>query len=281
MSGETVVGWNGSAAAGNAAEWALERAARAEQPLRIVQVVSNLEAEQDPGLVDATTRALDDEKARLQLRHPGADIRCDVVVGDAVEQLRALSVPSRLLVIGTDERLRPKRTSGWSIGARLASSCPGAVAVVPLQEAEAERHGIVAGVEMSERDSATISFAAREAIMSGQTLHLVHAWRRPSPFAVKGLNPDYSSWLEEDHRKELAAVGDRVAREFPAASIQLHLSEGSASHALHGFASSATALVVGTRGRGPIRRILLGSTSHALLLYIDAPTIIVPRSAIG
>lgn len=279
MSEDTIVGWDGSAAGRAAAEWALDRAALSSTPMRLVHVVTRLD-EEDTSPVDAATSELDTEVSRLRLRQPAVELGMDVVVGDVVEQLRALSTPSRLLVVGTDEHLQPRRSTGWSVGARLASSCPGAVAVVPRGQ-ESQRQGIVVGVDTHERDHATLSFAVKEALIRGQTLHLVHAWHRPSPFAVKGTAPDVSSWLAEDHRRELEAMGDDLARDFPELSLQIHLAEGTAAAALHGFAASATTLIVGTRGRGPLRRILLGSTSHSLLLYIDAPTIIVPHSVGG
>ncbi|MGK9147786.1 universal stress protein [Plantibacter flavus] len=276
MTSHTVIGWDGLGASRHAANWATDRAALTGEPVRIVQVIAPGHSASDDETLVRAVESTEDEAIRLRNEHPGLQIRADVFVGDALRELEALSGEDVLIAVGTDELGTASRTSGWSLGTRLAASCSGPVAVIPRLDS-AERHGIVLAIEGDETDDAATDLAAREAIARQETLHLVHAWHQPVTRGAKGLNPEFIAWLAETHEQALTDAARRVAEAFPEVSLQQHLSTGTPAEALHAFAASASALVVGTRGHGAVLRFILGSTSHDLLLYIDAPTIVVPR----
>jgi nucleotide-binding universal stress UspA family protein len=46
-------------------------------------------------------------------------------------------------------------------------------------------------------------------------------------------------------------------------------------------ASGAKAIVVGTRGFGGVKSLLLGSTSHALLQHADIPVVVIPSPTVA
>lgn len=269
----SVIAWDGSAAARRASTWAAERAAATSEVLSIVQVVDRTPTAEHDEAVERAISTTEDEAGRLRREHPGLSVRADVLIGDRFAELRELSAQDSLLILGTDEHGAPTRTSGWSLGTRLAAASPGPVAVVP-ELSESERHGVVVGVDGTVNGGLALDLAAREAIARQEPLHLVHAWQLPT--GGYSLTPSYIAWLRGAHADILVQTAAQLARDFPELSLQQHLTEDSPAAALHAFAASATAVVVGTRGYGPIRRFLLGSTSHTLLLYIDAPTIVVP-----
>ncbi|WP_285025464.1 universal stress protein [Plantibacter sp. ME-Dv--P-122b] len=275
---QTVIAWDGSDAARRASTWAASRAAATSDALRVMQVVDRSSADDGESLKRAVA-STEDEASRLRVLHPELLVRADVVIGDRYAELRGLSDDTRLVVLGTDEHGSPTRSSGWSLGSRLAAASSGPVAVIP-ELAEAGRHGVVVGVDGT-TDHAALSFAAREAIARREPLHLVHAWHRPTTTGVHALNPTLVDWIRETHSETLARTTASLVEAFPEVSVQQHLTESHPAGALHAFAASASAIVVGTRGYGPIRRFMLGSTSHTLLLYIDAPTIVVPSAPQG
>lgn len=278
MIDHTVIGWNGSQASRRAADWAIVRASSTGDTVRLVQVLAWAPEDARDVVVAEAVAATEAEVARLAEVAPDVTVIAEVVLGEAAEELRTFSDESCLIVVGTDVVGTSTRTSGWSLGARLAGTCAGPVAVIPELGA-AERRDVVVGVDGAESDDGALAFAAQEAISRGETLHLVHGWQRPPTAGVSGLNPDFIDWLRGTHREYLGAAAAQLSERFPALSVQQHFSEASPSVALHGFGAWAGLLVVGTRGFGPVRRFLLGSTSHALLLDIDAVTVVVPRGA--
>ncbi|WP_285025470.1 universal stress protein [Plantibacter sp. ME-Dv--P-122b] len=280
MTEHTLVGWDGSPAARRAAEWATHRALATGEPITLIQVVAPGPAGADDVTLIRAVESAEDEAISIRHRYPVLDVRSEVLVGEALADLRACSDEHRLLVVGTDDLGTTTRTSGWSLGSRLAASCSGPVAVIP-QLGAGERHGVVLGIENREEDESAIELAAREAIAREEPLHVVHAWHQAPAAGARGLNPEFIAWLGDAHETALSEAVERIERDFPEVSLQQHLSEGRPADALHAFAGSATALVVGTRGRGAVLRFFLGSTSHQLLLTIDAPTIVVPRRPVS
>lgn len=78
----------------------------------------------------------------------------------------------------------------------------------------------------------------------------------------------------------LAAGGDaidRTVRALGLASVETRMLEGTAGSALCDFATEigATALVIGTRGRGGIKRALLGSVSDYVVRNAPCPVVVV------
>lgn len=274
MIDHTIVGWNGSVASRRAAEWAVGRAARTRGAVGLVHVLPWAPEEAGDVAVADAVAGVNNEVTRLSGAAPAVSISADVIIGNAVEKLRGLSDESCLIVVGTDVMGASRRTSGWSLGARLAGACVGPVAVVPDLGAT-ERHGVVVGVD-AESDDGALDFAAREALSRGQSLHLVHGWQRPATAGVSGLDPEFIEWLRGTHLEYLGAITERLLERYPALPVQQHLSEALPSVALHQFGAWAEVVVVGTRGFGAVRRFLRGSTSHALLLDISSPTVVVP-----
>lgn len=276
MSRRAVIGWDDTDASRRAADWAADRAVLIGEPVVLVRVVGPGAAGSDDAALVRAVDSTEDEVTRLRQSHPELAVGSEVLVGEVLPELRSFSDDDCLLVVGTNELGSPTRTSGWSLGSRLAASCNGPVAVIPGAP-RSGRHGIVLGIEAADTDEAAEALAAREAVARQEPLHLVHTWHRPSEAGVKGVNPEFTAWLREAHVAVLADAAERILHDFPEVSVQQHLAEGLPTDALHGFAGSATALVVGTRGHGAVLRRLLGSTSHHLLLFIDSPTIVVPR----
>jgi len=55
---------------------------------------------------------------------------------------------------------------------------------------------------------------------------------------------------------------------------------GSAAEELLGLSERVDLLVVGSRGHGPLRRVLLGSVSAHLVAHSSCPIVVVPRAAV-
>jgi nucleotide-binding universal stress UspA family protein len=210
---------------------------------------------------------------RLARAEPAIRAEFEVLRGDPADRLRSCLRPGVLLAVGTG-RSRPRRF-GWSVAERLAAAGRGTLAVVPTSESGA-RAGVLVGVNGSPASVAAAAFAAGEAMRLDGALTIVHTWQKPaSDSPITGLNREFVDWLESQHRVVLDEAAAAVRSQFPALRVECVLESGAASDALLARSRGAALLVTGSRGLGAIRRTVLGSVSHSLLLGIECPTVIV------
>ena len=65
----------------------------------------------------------------------------------------------------------------------------------------------------------------------------------------------------------------------PGVEASAELSDGSPAHALRERSGELDLLVLGSRGYGPLRAVLLGSVSSGLVRSAESPVVVVPRDA--
>ena len=138
---------------------------------------------------------------------------------------------------------------------------------------------IVVGVDAS----ACAEVAARRAVAlaksTGSDLHAVHAVHIPATvFAAMGAVPDASA---EIMKLEREAVWDRIGpiiAEVDGTKVDL---EGYPADAVAEYAAehNAELIVVGSRGRGAVASLVLGSTSHRLIHIADRDVLVVKEDA--
>lgn len=288
MTDRTLVCWNGTDAAEAALGWALRRSRDAGSRLELVDVV---DATLFVGDHVALERAIEEEQDRLMARvelleqtHPAALARHELIVGDPLEMLSLQTVPDTLVVVGTRRRTGPLIRYGWSIGARLATSASGPVAIVPADTA-AENGGagtgVVAGVDGSEISRLALAFAADEAASLELPLTIVHCWQAPLAGEPLVVPDDEFVGSQETAHRELLDEHVRFTRErHPGLAIASSLLRRDPIAGLTAASDGAFMVVVGSRRLTGWKRAWLGSVSHGLALGIPAPTVIVgPETA--
>ena len=274
---KSIVAWDGRPPAKAALDWALARSAGRE--LVMVRVVDRTGESADyfmPESVAATApAALQNDVDRVRESHPSVTVRSEVLPGDPIEELKRLSAEGTLVVVGTHRRDGPTVRYEWSVGARLAGAADGPVAIIP--ESDGSRgEGIVVGVDGSSASNAAVEFAAAEAQRTNEELHLVHAWQEPLIWPESSV-PDieFLQSLEDIHRTVLEEAVVSVGSTYPHLRVRSSLIRGSAQWALLEASREATLLVVGNHGVHGLKRFLLGSVSHSLVLNIQVPTVVV------
>jgi nucleotide-binding universal stress UspA family protein len=270
----TIVGWDGSTGAQRALDWAMTRLNKSTLVLvRVADSAVETFAANSPA---ASARiALMDEAERIRKAHPEVDVSSEFVSGNPVDELARLSNPETLVVVGTDRQRGGRIRYGWSVGAKLAASAHGPVAIVPVSH-DGQRRGIVVGTDGSPASDAAVEFAAVDAGRTGQPLHIVHAWQE-LPIWMDAQVPDaeYLRSLEEMHSQILDDALLDLNQRHPGLHADRTLVRGPAYRAVLDAAEDAALIVVGNHGLRGLKRVLLGSVSHSVLLDAVCPVVVV------
>ncbi|MDH6235733.1 universal stress protein [Cryobacterium sp. CG_9.6] len=274
---KAIVAWDGRPPSRAALKWALERSSGGE--LMMVRVVDRTSESADYFMPESVAQTapivLQSDADRVQEEHPSVTVRSEVVPGDPIEELKRLSTEDALVVVGTHRRDGPTVRYEWSVGARLAGAANGPVAIIPENDGP-PGDGIVVGVDGSAAANAAIRFAVLEADRTGEELHLIHAWQEPLMWPETAV-PDieFLQSLEDIHRSVLDESVALARSISPDVRVRSSLTRGAPQWALLDAARGASLLVVGNHGVHGIKRFLLGSVSHSLVLNIQSPTVVV------
>ncbi len=138
--------------------------------------------------------------------------------------------------------------------------------------------GIVVGIDGSPAADAALAFALEEAKLRNLPLRVVSASEVPSiEYAGAAFVPTPDLSEEADHHAD-----DVIARAIeligpdPGIPVEAKSIHGHPATVLVEEARGATLLVVGTRGRGGLKSIVLGSVSQAIAHHCAVPVAIVP-----
>jgi nucleotide-binding universal stress UspA family protein len=285
-----VVGIDGSDSALCAVRWAVAEARRRGCALRLVHAVE-LPSGYAPHVVDrrALHTAMTDrgnswlDKARAEAAAADPDLPVDTVLREAspVVTLVTESDDAELVVLGS-------RGLGGFTGLVIGSTavelagrahCP---LVVVRAEAASERTAgpVVVGVDGSPVGEAAIAFAYEQASARRTDLVAVHAW---SDLVLEAAYTSGAAAIDFAPLEQRAAetLAERLAgwqEKYPDVRVTREVARDRPARALLRHAGHAQLLVVGTRGRGGFRGLLLGSTSQHLLHHADCPVAVVRTS---
>lgn len=274
-----VVGVNDADVSVRAIDWAIARAASRKQDVQLLAIVGGAIGMIGEGDVLAAARDAAEESLRAHAERyaaSGVNITTRITVGDPVGELIAASKDAAMLVLGSDYRGPGAGPARGSHGIRIVagSECP--VAVIPDIDLD-DRRGVVVGVDGSEISERAIAFAAEEADRLGEPLLAVSVW---TPIAAPRnaamvMPEEYRAGMNQVAHEALALSIAGLRAQHPGIEIEEHVVEGYPSAVINQLATTARLTVVGSRGRGVIRRFLLGSISHEVLQRLAAPTVIV------
>ena len=138
---------------------------------------------------------------------------------------------------------------------------------------------IVVGVDGADRSREALRWAVGEAKLRHDRVLAVYAWEPPEEPAIDippGDPPVYlPEWIARVQEGAEALV-ERVVAELRAEGVDIEpvAIEGSAATVLVDAAEDADLLVVGTRGKGGLRGLLLGSVSHQVAQHAPCPVVI-------
>lgn len=133
---------------------------------------------------------------------------------------------------------------------------------------------ILVGIDGSEESAAALRWAAREAELHGGTVTALHVWgylQQLHPGGAREFDPNYGT---DD---ALAALESFVADAVGDAPVEINCEVvyGLPSEAMLEATPRADLLVVGARGLGGFRGLLLGSVSQQCLHHAKVPVCVV------
>jgi nucleotide-binding universal stress UspA family protein len=136
---------------------------------------------------------------------------------------------------------------------------------------------IVVGVDGSEGAAIALDFAIKEAALRGSKVRLVSAWEIPasvlaSVVAGKEFYEEFRENAVTVAREAAALVEERE----PSVEHEEMVIEGQAAKVLLDSSADAELMVVGRRGHGGFREMLLGSISRQVVAHAKCPLVIVP-----
>lgn len=132
---------------------------------------------------------------------------------------------------------------------------------------------IVVGVDGSQQSVEALRWAARMAPVLGGGIRAVGAWEYPPEYA--GYVPLGSDNFEEITQKRVdKAVHEAFGDDVPA-GLSTSVVFGHPSKVLVHESEDASMLVVGRRGHGGFRGLLLGSVSSACVSHASCPVLVI------
>ena len=142
---------------------------------------------------------------------------------------------------------------------------------------------IVVGVDESEGAQRALSWALEEARIRGATLRVVHAVP-PSEtfFPYSTVAFEGSQRHAEEARQAAEKALDELLDEVGATEgiiVERATPVGLAADVLVRESRDADLLVVGSRGRGGVRGLLLGSVSQQAVQHAHCPVVVIPAHA--
>lgn len=280
-----LVGVDGSPESLLALHWAVDTAGQRGRPVRVVRgypsdfgqwpAAAMAGYVPPPMPVDAFQEELDEavRYARDRLGESAASGLLTVI--DPAHAILTEADGAELVVVGSRSRSRMAAAVLGSVATAVASKAPCPVVVVrgvdePGQDGGASRSGpIVVGTDGSPDSEDALTFGFEEAARSGRSVEVVYCWNPQVDFAETIASTDdlLEGWLVE-HLKPYQA-------KFPTVPVHAAVVEGRPAVRLIELSGKASMVVVGSRGRGGVKGLLLGSVSQSLLLQADAPVAIV------
>jgi nucleotide-binding universal stress UspA family protein len=285
-----VAGVDGSASALHAARWAANEADIRRVPLLLIHgvkistaIIGRLEVATSffEALESDGRRYLAEAETAVRQAYPRLEVAVELYNEDPVPVLIDLSRTARLVVLGS-------RGLGGFSGILVGSTavalvthghCP--VAVIrgrTPEEAPPTEGPVVAGVDGSPASEAAIAIAFEEASLRNAGLVAVHTWIDfSSDYSYAYARQFLVDWnrIETEEQELLAQRLAGWQEKYPDVTVRRVVTRDRPVRQLLEHAAQAQLLVVGSRGRGGVTGMLLGSTSQALIYHAPCPLLVV------
>lgn len=209
---------------------------------------------------------------------PNVAVHTEMAIGSPTQWLLESSAKARLVVVGASSSGKAATAvlGNTAVGVASHGKCP--VIVVRERDGVVPSDGpVVVGVDGSALSAQAVGAAFEEAAFRGAELVAVHVWSDLGTAAFEdpraaALAP--ASLEEEEH----AVLSENLAgwsEKYPDVVVRREIYLDNPRGRLLEWSSRAQLVVVGSRGRGGFRGMLLGSTSNTLIASAQCPVMVV------
>lgn len=287
-----VVGYDGTHTSREALTWALHSAQQRGLLVTVVHVLTPASAVlvgypspalAQPENFEPFAEALLQEAAELAAETlPDVTVTTELITGYPAAGLLSTLEHADRVVLGSRGLGTFSELLLGSVSLELASRAPCPVVVIrprTISDHQGLPAGVVVGVDGSPASEHALGLAFEEASLRGGNLTVLHAWSNPfyelpgkggpipESVVVDTFEGEELRWLSED----LAGWGEK----YPEVRVRSEVRHGGAVAVLAAASAEAELLVVGSRGRGGFRTLLLGSVSHGALHHAHCPVMVV------
>ncbi|WP_246155493.1 universal stress protein [Saccharopolyspora hirsuta] len=279
-----VVGFDLSDSSQRAVRWAAREASSRHRPLMLVHVLAwpfqagtPIMVPGEGDLREPIRQVLEQELAVLVARcreiDAALEVRSDMPFGDPAEVLGELAADAEMLVLGGPRPETEFVVLGATSAELLTRRTGAPVVVVRGGREDPGTAPVVVGVDGSASSTLALGFAYEFAARHGSELVAVHAWSDLSLDPFARVQQWELPWHEVrgDAEEVLAEALAGWGEQYPDVAVRRAVTPERPVRALFREAELAGLLVVGSHGRGRIRRALLGSVSHAVVNRAPCP----------
>ena len=284
-----VIGIDGSEGSRQALVWGLGLAQRRDAPVLLLRAVDpslshviggDYSPAGRPDLLAAGQELLEKEQVTAQEGCPGLKITTLLVEEPAATALVHESKGAEAVVVGSHgvSAFSTLLAGSTTMNVATHAHCP--VVALPSTPPDVGATGIVVGVDGTGLSDHAVDWAFREAADTGESLTAVLAWMDPVvPGVIAAAFPVHDDPVDALRRPHeiLRAWLEPLTGTYPDVLVHRRVVREHPVHALTSTAATARLLVVGCRGRGPARSMMLGSVSHGVLHLAACPVAVIPH----
>ena len=293
-----IVGIDGSERDATCIAWGAGAAMRTGRPMVLVHAL-NLTAELvAPDLIGGSVPAMDGgtdtllqaalgnlalarrdsgELPTAVARFPDVQVSGTSPVGSSDRELIAASEGAHLLVVGSRrvagfERLILGRSA---LAVAMHAHCP--VVILPEGSRTDAEGPVVVGVDGSPASQTALDRAFWIAHLRDTSVRIVTTWNVEAVDGMVVTTPGTDAWrsVENRYRSVVEKQLSLVPRDWSDIPHEVAVVRGSPAKVLTEVTARSSLLVVGSRGRGGFRGMLLGSVTHKVLETATCPVMVV------
>lgn len=269
-----IVGYDRSAEAEVAAAWALDEASRTGASVEFfyayewpvwapaASMIPSPAVWPDGETDQAIKRALNEAVTTAKTTHPEVRTSISIVNANTALTLIDRSTDAGLIVVGSRGHSAVTGLLGSvSVAVSAHAHCP----VIVVRGETAATAPVVVGVDDSAPAQSAFAFAAEQATARRVPLRVIRAWK-----PVTGLwegTPIVARKVTEAEQRPFDELIAGWREKYPHLEISAEAVVEHPASALTLASTTAQLLVVGSRGRGAVRGMLLGSVSQHVLRH--------------
>lgn len=270
-----VVGYDGKPDSLAALSWAVKAASLRGDAVVATIIVDPRETPRGVAWPDSYWEDIEEKAREVFARWPDVPATVGRHVGHLVPRLLESARAGSMLVVGGKGHNIVREMLLGSVSQSAARHAT--VPVVVVRSAQSPGSGrIVVGADGSESSTRALEFACQLARLTGDKVNLLRAWSPTTVVADRyGYLPPVSEDTIAEAESALGRIVDSARAAHPEVPIEGEIYSGAAERALIDASSSASMVLVGSRGHTAVGEVLLGSVSKAVLQTAHCPIAVI------